>query len=456
MRLTKQTLKRIIKEELGRVLNEGIGDNFYGMYGNKTQSAKPAPAGPTGPQMPEMPPGIPPEHTAKIKKMLQSDDDYEVNQGLMFVDTFAPESSFREDYLEYLGSTPPREMDSYDQAVGPDDRVALRKKIYDQVNQQAANIYPDDPDAAYEWAYKKIQKAGLLEEGILNQMEAEKILRDEFFRTKELRSQGKATDEEVRKAYNDMTNLDTSQFYTDEELASFEAEKAQRDIDDQASIDREIEAERSAERRLDQDRMDYLRTAKAAQGGRFQTPGPDGEINVRGIGATLGDEGPEPEIEAPDFRTTRAGPRGGGRMSESLHAELMYEGDASILEMFENATLEEGGNACGACLFEQLQEASCGCPDLMGEAEYQGKKVTLNKPTRGDVKKFKVYVKDPSTGNIKKVNFGHGGSSAKAKGEKTMKIRKNNPKARKSFRARHNCDNPGPKTKARYWSCKKW
>ena len=135
---------------------------------------------------------------------------------------------------------------------------------------------------------------------------------------------------------------------------------------------------------------------------------------------------------------------------------LMYEGDDSILEQFRGATLEEGDLVCEACLFEQLQEASCGCPDLMGEAEYQGKKVTLNKPTRGDVKKFKVYVKDPKTGNIKKVNFGHGGSSAKAKGEKTMKIRKNNPKARKSFRARHNCKNPGPKTKARYWSCKKW
>ena len=84
------------------------------------------------------------------------------------------------------------------------------------------------------------------------------------------------------------------------------------------------------------------------------------------------------------------------------------------------------------------------------DAEYRGRKVTLNKPTRGDVKKFKVYVKDPKTGNVKKVNFGHGGTSAKRKGEKTMKIRKSNPKARKSFRARHNCDNPGPKTKARY------
>jgi len=55
-----------------------------------------------------------------------------------------------------------------------------------------------------------------------------------------------------------------------------------------------------------------------------------------------------------------------------------------------------------------------------------------------------------------KVNFGHGGTSAASKGEKTMKIRKSNPKARKSFRARHNCDNPGPRTKARYWSCRKW
>ena len=90
------------------------------------------------------------------------------------------------------------------------------------------------------------------------------------------------------------------------------------------------------------------------------------------------------------------------------------------------------------------------------EAEYRGRKVKLNKPMRGDVKKFKVYVKDPKTGNVKKVNFGHGGTSAKKKGEKTMKIRKSNPKARKSFRARHNCDNPGPKTKARYWSCRKW
>lgn len=80
------------------------------------------------------------------------------------------------------------------------------------------------------------------------------------------------------------------------------------------------------------------------------------------------------------------------------------------------------------------------------EAEYKGKSVTLNKPMQGDVKKFKVFVKDPNSGNVKKVNFG----------DKTMRIKKNNPARRKSFRARHRCDTPGPKTKARYWSCKKW
>ena len=85
------------------------------------------------------------------------------------------------------------------------------------------------------------------------------------------------------------------------------------------------------------------------------------------------------------------------------------------------------------------------------EAEYQGRKVKLGKPMQGDSKKFKVYVKNPK-GNVVKVNFGQGGD---AKGG-TMRIRKSNPKARKAFRARHNCDNPGPRYKARYWSCRKW
>ena len=84
--------------------------------------------------------------------------------------------------------------------------------------------------------------------------------------------------------------------------------------------------------------------------------------------------------------------------------------------------------------------------EIVDEAEYRGRKVKLGKPMQGDVKKFKVYVRDPKTKNIKKVNFG----------DPNMRIKKSNPARRKSFRARHNCDNPGPRTKARYWSCKAW
>lgn len=83
--------------------------------------------------------------------------------------------------------------------------------------------------------------------------------------------------------------------------------------------------------------------------------------------------------------------------------------------------------------------------DELDEAEYQGREVKLGKPMQGDVKKFKVYVRNPK-GNVVKVNFG----------DPDMRIRKSDPDARRSFRARHNCDNPGPRHKARYWSCRKW
>lgn len=79
------------------------------------------------------------------------------------------------------------------------------------------------------------------------------------------------------------------------------------------------------------------------------------------------------------------------------------------------------------------------------EAEYQGRKVQLGKKMAGDVKKYKVYVRNPQ-GNVVKVNFG----------DKKMRIKKSNPARRKSFRARHNCANPGPRHKARYWSCRNW
>ena len=132
-------------------------------------------------------------------------------------------------------------------------------------------------------------------------------------------------------------------------------------------------------------------------------------------------------------------PKAGDRLSfefgEELEIEtpILYAEDDNIVVGADDKTFD---------LFNKLTDA-----------EYRGRKVKLNKPSRGDVKKFKVYVNDPKTGNIKKVNFGHGGTSAK---RKTMRIRKSNPARRKSFRARHNCDNPGPRTKARYWSCKAW
>jgi ribosomal protein S27AE len=95
---------------------------------------------------------------------------------------------------------------------------------------------------------------------------------------------------------------------------------------------------------------------------------------------------------------------------------------------------------------QQLSESK------LNEAEYRGRKVQLGKPMQGDIKKFKVYVKN-NKGKVVKVNFGFGGSSAKGK---RMNIKVNNPKRRAAYRARHNCANPGPRWKANYWSCKKW
>jgi hypothetical protein len=83
--------------------------------------------------------------------------------------------------------------------------------------------------------------------------------------------------------------------------------------------------------------------------------------------------------------------------------------------------------------------------NIICEAEYQGRKVPLGKPMAGDVKKSKVYVRKPN-GKVVKVNFG----------DKNMRIKKSNPGRRKNFRARHNCKNPGPRWKARYWSCRAW
>lgn len=120
------------------------------------------------------------------------------------------------------------------------------------------------------------------------------------------------------------------------------------------------------------------------------------------------------------------------------------EGYPKTLDIEENDKYEETLEETDDVVFElfEIDEEENNC---LEEAEYQGRDITLNKPMRGDIKKFKVYTKNEK-GNVVKVNFG----------DPNMRIRKSNPGARKSFRARHNCDEPGPKWKARYWSCRKW
>ena len=111
-----------------------------------------------------------------------------------------------------------------------------------------------------------------------------------------------------------------------------------------------------------------------------------------------------------------------------------------IAEWSESVLIE-----ADAATLKLLEEHGVTFHDELTEAEYQGRKVPLGKRMPGDVKKSKVYVRKPN-GKVVKVNFG----------DKKMKIKKSNPARRKSFRARHNCANPGPRWKARYWSCRAW
>ena len=118
---------------------------------------------------------------------------------------------------------------------------------------------------------------------------------------------------------------------------------------------------------------------------------------------------------------------------------MLYMKELDFTEQIKAELLKQEGNE------ENISEESWAAEQKTGKK--------LNNPFRtpGGPKKFSVYVKNDK-GNVVVVHFGQGGD---AKGG-TMRIRKSNPKARKSFRARHNCDNPGPKYKARYWACRTW
>jgi hypothetical protein len=122
-------------------------------------------------------------------------------------------------------------------------------------------------------------------------------------------------------------------------------------------------------------------------------------------------------------------------------------GDGIYLELGESVIETEiiGETDDGYVLFVDEEAEKILQKTVTSEATYQGKNVPLNKPMSGDVAKSKVYVKGPS-GRVVKVNFG----------DKNMAIKKHIPSRRKSFRARHRCETPGPKHKARYWSCKAW
>ena len=120
---------------------------------------------------------------------------------------------------------------------------------------------------------------------------------------------------------------------------------------------------------------------------------------------------------------------------------IAHDHDSCLVEADDHAVsiLED----CGCTFSDDLSES-----EEVDEAEYAGRKVQLGKPTKGDVKKFKVFVRNPKTGNIKKVNFG----------DPNMEIKRDDPKRRKSFRARHGCGTPraSDRTKAAYWSCRMW
>ncbi len=134
-------------------------------------------------------------------------------------------------------------------------------------------------------------------------------------------------------------------------------------------------------------------------------------------------------------------------VNKAMSQNSMYEDEPSVTTTTGSTKAMPMGfyetTICRRCAIALLEDIKGGKFPIT-EAEYQGRKVPLGKPMRGDVKKFKVYVKKGD--NVVKVNFG----------DPNMKIKKSNPARRKSFRARHRCDTPGPRHKARYWSCRKW
>lgn len=135
------------------------------------------------------------------------------------------------------------------------------------------------------------------------------------------------------------------------------------------------------------------------------------------------------------------------RVMKAMAQDSMYEDEPSQTTTTGSTQAMPIGfyevSMCNKCAVALLEDIKAGKFPIT-EAEYHGRTVPLGKPMQGDVKKFKVYVKKGD--KVVKVNFG----------DPNMRIKKSNPARRRSFRARHHCDTPGPRWKANYWSCRKW
>lgn len=125
-------------------------------------------------------------------------------------------------------------------------------------------------------------------------------------------------------------------------------------------------------------------------------------------------------------------------IGEGIIEDLRITSNSLTNERITSTKLEEMVN-------EALTEYYTMTEETLNEAEYKGRKVSLGKISKGDSKKYKVHVKN-GKGNVVKVEFG----------DPNMEIKRDNPARKKSFRARHHCENPGPRWKARYWACKTW
>lgn len=214
-------------------------------------------------------------------------------------------------------------------------------------------------------------------------------------------------------------------------------------------VDEGFELTKEAKQRLD---------PKCWKGYRKQGTKMKGGVRVNNcVKVSEGEEDIPSEVEAAIEQFMETNPKDGDDL-QAFHHNAISNGnkdlDDYLSELYDYVADQTGAGGTEESgvydemldmLYQMIADQGWRDDRDIDEAEYQGRKVPLGKPMAGDVKKSKVYVRKPN-GKVVKVNFG----------DKKMRIKKSNPNRRKSFRARHNCKNPGPRWKARYWSCRAW